>query len=306
MKPIRSLFFILSVLLLLSCESHENPLAYQKDAHGRGKIEIFVEDSYKPLFETSIHTFQSLFPKAHVNAKFLSEKDIIDGFMNNQTKTICISRKLNKEELAFLKSKQVQVISDKIAYDALALIIHPNNMDTSISVDKLKEWVAKDGAVWPSTGKSVKMVFDKVYSANFNYLTHLVNQESLSKNVYAVNSNKEVIEFVKQNKDAVGVIGVNWISDQDDFEVMNFLDSIKVMYVSKHEGEEAFQPYAGTIYTQEYPLYREMWMINKGRRAGLNTGFVLFMIGEKGQLLVQKSELVPARAPVRLIQMTTE
>jgi phosphate transport system substrate-binding protein len=104
----------------------------------------------------------------------------------------------------------------------------------------------------------------------------------------------------------MGIIGVNWISDQEDFEVMNFLDSIKPMYVGKHAGDEVFQPYAGTIYTQEYPLYREMWMINKGNRSGLNTGFVLFMIGEKGQLIVQKSELVPAKAPVRLIQMTTE
>jgi hypothetical protein len=47
-------------------------------------------------------------------------------------------------------------------------------------------------------------------------------------------------------------------------------------------------------------------MINKGNRSGLNTGFVLFMIGEKGQLIIQKSELVPAKAPVRLIQLTTQ
>jgi phosphate transport system substrate-binding protein len=86
---------------------------------------------------------------------------------------------------------------------------------------------------------------------------------------------------------------------------MNFLDDIKVLHVSNKTGEQGFQPYAGTIWTREYPLHREMWLINKGRRAGLNTGFVIFMLGEKGQLLVQKSELVPAKAPVRLIQFTT-
>ena len=200
----------------------------------------------------------------------------------------------------------MQVQSDLIAYDAVALIIHSDNMDSTISVDRLKEWISSDGATWKGSGKPVKIVFDKVNSANFNYLTKLSGKSTLSKNVYALNSNEQVIDYVKHNKQALGVIGVNWISDQEDFEVMNFLDSVNVMHVSKHDGQEGFQPYAGTIWTKEYPLHREMWMINKGNRSGLNTGFVLFMIGEKGQLIIQKSELVPAKAPVRLIQLTTQ
>jgi phosphate transport system substrate-binding protein len=60
------------------------------------------------------------------------------------------------------------------------------------------------------------------------------------------------------------------------------------------------------IYTREYPLRREIWMINKAKKSGIHTGFVLFMIGEKGQTIIQKSALVPANAPVRLIQISTE
>lgn len=296
----------LLLVLLVACEAHENPLAYQKDTHGRGNIAVFIEESYKPLFETSIYTFESLFPKAKIKPTYKTENDIINAFMDNKVKTICISRDFTDKEKKYLKSKQVEVVSDKLAYDAVALIIHPSNKDTVITVDRLKEWITMDGAKWPASRKTVKIVFDQVNSANFNFLTKLANKETLSKNVYALNSNEEVIRFVKHNKDAMGVIGVNWISDQDDFEVMNFLDSLKPMYVGEHNGDEVFQPYAGTIYTHEYPLYREMWLINKGSRAGLNTGFVLFMIGEKGQLIIQKSELVPARAPIRLIQMSTE
>jgi len=296
---------LIVVLGLTACETHENPLAYQSDAHGRGSIDVYLEDSYKPLFTTSIYTFQSLFPKATITPKYLPEGDIISAFFDNKVKTICISRDFTDKEKKYLKSKNVQVQSDLIAYDAIALIIHPDNMDTMISVDRLKEWISSDGATWRGSGKPVKMVFDKVNSANFNYLTKLSGKSTLSKNVYALNSNEQVIDYVKNNKQALGVIGVNWISDQEDFEVMNLLDSVNVMHVSQHEGQEGFQPYAGTIWTKEYPLHREMWMINKGNRSGLNTGFVLFMIGEKGQLIIQKSELVPAKAPVRLIQLTT-
>jgi phosphate transport system substrate-binding protein len=76
--------------------------------------------------------------------------------------------------------------------------------------------------------------------------------------------------------------------------------------LAEEENGKYFQPYAGFIYTKEYPLTRDIWIINKGRKSGLNTGFVLFMISETGQTIVQKSSLVPANAPVRLIQMITE
>jgi phosphate transport system substrate-binding protein len=60
------------------------------------------------------------------------------------------------------------------------------------------------------------------------------------------------------------------------------------------------------MYTKEYPLIRDIWMINKGRKSGLNTGFVLFMTSEIGQTIIQKSGLVPANSPVRLIQFKAE
>lgn len=116
-------------------------------------------------------------------------------------------------------------------------------------------------------------------------------------------SNREVLQYVKQNKNALGIIGVNWISDIDDPNMMGMRKGIKVMYVRRKEGIPAYQPYAGNIWSQEYPLCRDLWIINRANKAGINTGFMLFMTGEKGQLIIQKSELVPAKAPVRLFRL---
>ena len=297
---------IIGLLGLFSCEDHENPLAYQKNAHGRGKVVILVEESFKPLFETSIDTFESLFTKANVVAKYKGETDIIKAFYANESKTICISRDFTDAEKKQLRKQQVEVRSDKVAVDGVALIIHPDNKDTLMTVAKLKSLLTAKSSTWPSTGEEIDIVFDQLYSANFNYLIALTNTKSISKNVFAVKSNKEVINYVKNHKNAIGVIGLNWISDEEDFEALNFLDGINVMSVAKKEGGEYLKPYQGYIYTREYPLTRDMWLINKGSRSSLNTGFVIFMTGDKGQTLVQKSELVPANAPVRLIQMSTE
>ncbi|NCA22838.1 MAG: hypothetical protein EBS86_17120, partial [Crocinitomicaceae bacterium] len=100
---------IFGLLGLFSCEDHENPFAYQKNAHGRGKVVILVEESFKPLFETSIDTFESLFPKANIVAEYKGETDIIKDFYANKSKTICISRDFTAAEKKQLLKQQVEV-----------------------------------------------------------------------------------------------------------------------------------------------------------------------------------------------------
>jgi phosphate transport system substrate-binding protein len=297
-------YYILTLALLFSCGSGNK--TEQSESCKSGIAKILVEESFKPLFETSCEIFESFAPKADIQPKYLAEGDIIDEFYKGKIKTICISRDLTEKEKKILKSKKIEVRSDRIAIDGVVLIVNPKNQDTTITLDELNKILKGQTTKWKSSKKDINVVFDNQRSANFNYLLAFTKTDKLSKNVFAVKSNEDVINYVKKNENAIGVIGLNWVSDQDDFEVMNFLDSIKVMHVAKNAKSDYFQPYPGVIYTYEYPLTREMWLINWGARSGINSGFVNFMVGEKGQLLIQKSELVPARSPIRLIQMSTE
>lgn len=306
---IKALVFFTASVILAACDDSENPFAYQKNAHGRGTTEIFVDESFKPLMETSIDVFESQYPKANIVAKYKTEGDIIQDFYDDKVKTICISRDFTKKEKDELVKLQMQVRSDMIALDGVALIINMENMDSMITVPRLKEILTSKKQTWKTSGEEIKVVFDNKFSSNFNFILdslHLRNHGKLSPNAFAAHSNKEVIEYVKSHKNAMGIIGLNWISDQDDFEVMNFLDGIRVMNVSRTEDGEYLKPYQGYIFTKEYPLTRSIWMINKAGKSTVNSGFIIFLTGEKGQLIVQKSELVPARSPVRLIQINQE
>lgn len=291
----------LIAVVLTACGGN-NPLKYE-DTHSRGTAEIYIEESFKPLFDTSIYTFEGLYPKADIQPVYSSEGMIIDAFFKNKTKTICISRDFTKEEKARLRQQQVEVISHKVAQDAVTLIVNPENTDTLMTIDQLKRILMGKDTIWPGLKTKINVVYDQANSANFNYLMDLVGKNNLPINVFAVKSNEEVINYVKKNKSALGVIGLNWVSDSDDFDALKFMDGLQVVSVAKTAKDEYFKPYAGFIHTHEYPLYREIWLINKGRASGLHTGFVLFMIGESGQTIVLKSALVPASAPVRLIQM---
>lgn len=298
--------FSFILLLISACNTNENPFSYGDDTHSRGKMSIYVEESFKPLFETSIYTFQGQYPKAKITPSYLSEGEIIDAFFKDSVKTICISRDFTASEKKTLKKMNVEVRSDKIAEDAVALILHPSNPDSLMTIEQIKAIIRGESTRWKGLKTDINIVFDKQNSSNFFYLKNFCKLNNMPINLFAVNSNEEVINYVKANKNALGVIGLNWISDSDDFDTLAFVNGINVVALAKDEKSDYFKPFAGYIYTKEYPLNREIWLINKAKQSGLNTGFVLFMKGDKGQLIVQKSALVPATAPVRLIQLINE
>lgn len=295
---------VLSILVLSACNHPQNPLAYQSETHSRGKAVVYIEEAFKPLFTTGISTFEGQYPKAKIIPKYLTENEIVQAMYDRKAKTIVISRDLDEKEKNYLRSIKIELRSEKIALDAIALILHPSNKDTLITVDELKALLTGKNTRWNSTGNEIKVVYDKPNSANFNYLTKLCGNQANNKAIFAAKSNEEVINFVKKNPNAMGIIGLNWISDDDDFDTKDFLKGIKVMGVAKKKNTTYFQPYNGFMYTQEYPLTRDIWMINKGRRSGLHSGFVLFMKNEIGQTIIQQAGLVPANSPVRLIQFT--
>jgi phosphate transport system substrate-binding protein len=302
----KNLFIIAASIsfFLISCDG--NPFVYNGESHGRGKADIYIEESFKPLFESMTYVFESQYQSADINPIYCSEQAAIDAFLAGKTKTLFITRDFTDEEKARLKRKQVEVRSSKIADDAVTLILNKENKDTLFTINDIKHILEGQDTLWKNSNEKKIIVFDQKNSANFIYLTKLINNKPIGKNVFSVNSNEEVINYVKNTRNAIGVIGVNWISDKDDSTVMNFLKEIKVAEIAKDNQSDFFKPYQAYIYTKEYPLTRELWAINKGSRSGLNSGFVNFVQGEKGQIIIQKSALMPSNSPVRMIQVRTE
>ena len=290
------------LVLVASCN---NPMKVT-EAHGIGKAKIYVEESFKPLFDTSIYTFESQNPLADIIPVYKTEEEILQDFFAKKVETMCITRNLTESELAKLKKANIEVRSEILAKDAVALIINPENPDSTISIDELKDILTGKTKTWSSLKTGINVVFDHENSANFNYLKNLSGVKKVPENVFAVKSNAEVIKYVKNNKSAIGVIGVNWISDEDDPQTLDFLNGIKVMAVSKTATSESFKPYQSYIYDKQYPMTRDLWVVNYAARSGVSSGFLLFMTGEKGQLLIQKSSLIPANMVARVIQLKSE
>ena len=199
--------------------------------------------------------------------------------------------------------------------DALAFITHKKNPVSNLLFHELENIFSGRIASWKLLDASIKngssqdtaltIVFDNEKSCNVRMLKEkLLNGGDFPDNCYAVKTNPEVVDFVSKNKGALGIIGVNWISDEDDTLTRSFLDKVNVLGISSKEDPGTyFQPYQAHVYTGEYPFCRDVYIINREGRTGLGTGFAAFVAGEKGQLIILKAGMVPATQPIRMVQI---
>jgi len=97
------------------------------------------------------------------------------------------------------------------------------------------------------------------------------------------------------------------VSDKNDTVSHSFLNRVKVVGISIPGSSDAkgefYIPHPGYIAEGLYPFTREVYCINRQAYVGLAYGISSFIAGEKGQLIVLHSGMVPASMPVRLVEV---
>jgi phosphate transport system substrate-binding protein len=306
-----NIFYLLFAICFLLSGCNQNVKTFD-ETPTRGNIKISVDDSYKLLFDTEIYTFESFYKDAKINCKYKPENDLFKDFFNDSVRLIVTSRNLLKNEEEGLKSNNIIAKTTKIAYDAVAFIINNENNDTIMHYGNLKGIFKGEIKQWrdinpKSNLNYISVVFDNAKSSNARFISEKFElKNNFPSNCYAVNTNEEVINYVEKNKNAIGILSVNWISDKHDSVTINFLKRVRVIAISSETDPNGkgyyYRPYQGYIAQNSYPFIREVYMISRETFYGLGSGFISFTAGEKGQRIILKSGLVPATMPIRLIQ----
>jgi phosphate transport system substrate-binding protein len=314
MKVVFKLFFFFTFYLVVACNSG-NKSARSSETPTSGSIKISVDESFKSIMDSQVFTFQALYKKAKVATTYTNEVQAYKDILNDSARVIIVARVPNKSELDFIKSKGTKLRVTKLVFDGVALIVNPSNLDTLISEEQLSDVLTGKIKSWSELGFSknkekITVVFDHEQGANARFLRDSIIQgKKFSSNCFALKSNEEVIDYISEHKNAIGVVSVNWVSDRDDPTVEQFLTKVKLMNVGPgdyYDYSKYVKPYQAYIATKQYPLCRCVYAILREPRNGLGTGFVSFIAGEKGQRMFLKAGLVPVNMPIRLVEVTSD
>lgn len=277
-----------------------------------GKIHITVDESYQPVMEDEEFLFESLYPHADVSITYANEKKCFEDLLADSSRFVVVNRELNESEMSYFNSIELTPRVTKIAFDGLAFIVNNEARLNKLLYNQVGDLFSGKIGTWKQinnnlSNDSLKIIFDHPNSGNVRMINERFKLNGkLPGNCFAVNSNPEVISYVEKNKNAIGIISVNWISDDADTNALSFLKKIKVLAIGQEGVEDTtgacYGPYQGYIAADMYPLKRSAYIISREARAGLGTGFASFIAGEKGQRIILKSGMVPAVAPVRIIE----
>lgn len=288
--------------------THDRP----EDLPTSGKANMSIDESFRPLFESQVFVYENSYPDTKFTVAYEAEGDVIKDILKDSTTQVgVICRDLTDEEKKYMEAKGLPVNTMKIADDAVALIVNRENPDSSFTVDQVKAMLTGNDSTWKqlnaaSPRGAINVVFDDNNSGNARYFSDkLLGGKPFPANCFALRSNPAVIDYVAAHPDAIGIIGVNWISDKDDSVCRAYREKVKVVSVKGSDSTGFVPPWQTYIGDKSYPFHREMWIVKVGQRTSLGTGFVSFVCNERGQLIILKSGLVPARQPERRIELKT-
>jgi phosphate transport system substrate-binding protein len=298
MKNKQWFVFILILSALAGCNSSQGP----SDTTTYGELTLSADETIEPLVDSEVGTFTSIYTYAHLKVNYKPQEKAFNDLMNDTIRLIIAARPLNKSELDEFKRWEIVPKITKVAHDAVALISNHEFKDSVITMQELKNLLS---GTPDNKFKKTKVVFDNNNSSTITAVKEKTGTAQLSPDCYALNSSQAVIDYVKKDKNSIGVIGVNWISNTDSSQ-QTFLPSIRVLEIAQTDTSESYKPYQAYIALNEYPLSRDIYILSKEAYTGLGTGLTAFIASDRGQRIVLKFGLVPATMPVRLVEINHE
>lgn len=294
----------LTLGLLWSC--HNKPKNSRTDTYSSGTMSFASDESFSPIIEEMREVFEHTYPEAKVKPIYTNELDGINMLKETKVWLTVASRRLKESEVKdFADLKKYIARSIPIAYDGLALIVNNENPDTCISIKDIKRILSGEVTKWNEVFPQNKLgtfdvVFDNAKSSTVHFCVDSIlgGKPINSPNIEAVKKSEEVINYVSAHKNAIGIIGSNWLNDARDTTNVTFKKNIRVVSVSRLDNATAmnsWKPYQYYIYNGNYPLVRTIYALLTDPRQGLPWGFANFLQSPIGQKIIFKAGLLPAR-----------
>ena len=309
------LTFVVLIVISLSCNRNRKAIT-RTDTPTSGEALIAADECLEPVVKEEIAVFTALNQQANINPVFTSELEIFNFLMQDSIRLIIAARDITEAEKNHLKSFRRYPRSQKIAIDGIALIINKENKDSLLSIFDLKKIINGEIQDWNllsaanAAPRPITVVFDRQNSSTLRFIMDSIAMgKEVGNNVVAANSNREVLNYVAKHPNAMGVIGVNWISNPNDSTKLSFDNTIRVVSLSREVNPteaNSYKPFPAYLATGDYPLRRDVYAIISDVRDGLPSGFVSFIAGDSGQRIILKAGLVPATRPTRLINLKND
>lgn len=181
-----------------------------------------------------------------------------------------------------LKADEKDLTEIVVAKDGLAVIVHPSNPVSDLTIDQVKQIFAGEIRSWKEFGgraKAITVVTREEGSGTRGAFQEMVmGKIRVFKGAIVEDSNGTVREIVAGDPDSIGYISLGLVNE-----------AVKALKL------DGVRPTDENILENRYGLVRPFLFVTKGPASGEAKNFIDFVLSEEGQDLIKKEGLIPVK-----------
>jgi phosphate transport system substrate-binding protein len=181
-----------------------------------------------------------------------------------------------------LKPEENDLTRIVVARDGLAIIVHPSNPVSDLSIIQVKQIFAGEVLNWKELGgrdKAITVVTREEGSGTRGAFQELVmGKVRIYKGAIVEDSNGTVREIVAGDPDSIGYISLGLVNK-----------AVKALHL------DGVSPTDENILENRYRLVRPFLFVTKGMPSDDAKSFIDFVLSEEGQDLIKKEGLIPVQ-----------
>ena len=280
-----------------------------------GTLTVLVTESYLPLVQQIATDYHGMYPDAVITIHGTTTRGAIVDMVNDSVHCIIVDRRLNEEEQSVVRRGELRVVETEIARDGLAILVHPQNKLSAVSMETLGSILSGEIALWSKLPDSkligaVELCLTGRNSGLYEMVAHNFFKLPKDISLAAIAPSQEtIIQYVAAHPEALGVVSYAQWKDTTSASDAQWKKRVRMvdMVAKDTDGTvAAVKLNQRTIYDRIYPLTYSLYVYTSEKTPGTANGFSAYVEGEMGQRTFLYAGLVPRHMPYRTIQLTQE
>jgi phosphate transport system substrate-binding protein len=246
-----------------------------------GNLVIKGSTTVLPIAQKAAEAYMKQNPDVKISLSGGGSGNGIKALIDGSTDIANASRFIKDKEVSLAVERGRYPVPFAVAYDCIVPVVHPSNNLKNLSLTHLKRIYMGEVKNWKEVGgpDSPVVVISRDTSSGTYEVWHklVLKKERVFPGALLQASNGAVVQAVAKNKNAIGYIGLGYLSDE-----------VKALKVNDVTGSPE------TTLNGTYPISRPLYMFTPGWPEGDALNFINFVLNpEKGQKYVAEAGYVP-------------
>jgi len=258
------------------------------NVHARDMIQIKGSDTLINLVQKLSEVYMEKNPGKYIAVTGGGSGTGIAALMNNKCDIANASRNMKPKEITRATSLGITPKRVVIAMDGLSVIVNGDNSVTKLTMDEIGKIFRGEVANWSELGGDnipITLYGRQSNSGTFVFFRDVVLKGDYSQRMKRMNGNSQIVEAVRYDKSGIGYVGVGYIKEATDLNVVS---------VAAHEGADYASPLnSQDVKSGKYPIARPLNQYVNGTPTGAVREFLLFEISPEGQKIVEDEGFFP-------------